>query len=703
MMADKEAKIVLTAQDKTKQAFDQVKNSFSTLAARAGAANANFAALGAVLGSAFSVGAFTEFVKSTTEGLAKLKDLKDATGSSISNLSALEDVALRTGNSFETVSDALLKLNKGLTAAKPDSDLAAVLRALGLSVKELKAQDPAEALLTVAHAMDQFADDGDKARAAQILFGKSLAEVAPFLKDLAEKTKLVGTVTEKAVEEAKKFSDTMAEAHKNSIDLARTLVGPLLESLNATVKLFKDGKEAGQSFYETLTKEQLKLLGRLVPDEIKDRASQIMAALRDPQAALSSGVAGQINSLFTQGRKLQEVQSKIANFHPADNYGDRAKPSLVVADPEAQKAFDDFMRKLKERGAAEQQQIALGRDLTDAEKYRVQILAELGDAHSKLDSKQKAVATAEALRVVGLIRFREEHEKATKAMLENSAAAQQSIAAILREGDARKQANKTLAEQIDEIGVSNDRLEEVRISRLEVAKATEEMALEQARAAEASEAEISALQRNIDLLERQIDLRRIAKQASEREANDPQRGAERALEDYVETAKKAGDATEALTKKTAQGLEDGLTAALTGGKFEVKNFVNEILAEIVRLQIVRPMLASIFAGGQSGGGVDWASIIGGVVSGAAGKAVGGPVSGGTTYLVGERGPELFVPSTAGKIVPNNALGGGSPTIVQTNYIDSSTDQANLAQIAATAATQAVRQYDAARRAQGAPV
>ena len=177
---------------------------------------------------------------------------------------------------------------------------------------------------------------------------------------------------------------------------------------------------------------------------------------------------------------------------------------------------------------------------------------------------------------------------------------------------------------------------------------------------------------------------------------------ENALE-AIERRQKAGDATEALTKKTAQGLEDGLTAALTGGKFEVKNFVNEILAEIVRLQIVRPMLASIFAGGQSGGGVDWASIIGGVVSGAAGKAVGGPVSGGTTYLVGERGPELFVPSTAGKIVPNNALGGGSPTIVQTNYIDSSTDQANLAQIAATAATQAVRQYDAARRAQGAPV
>jgi hypothetical protein len=38
------------------------------------------------------------------------------------------------------------------------------------------------------------------------------------------------------------------------------------------------------------------------------------------------------------------------------------------------------------------------------------------------------------------------------------------------------------------------------------------------------------------------------------------------------------------------------------------------------------------------------------------RALGGPVSGGTPYLVGERGPELFVPSVSGGIVPNNQVG-----------------------------------------------
>jgi hypothetical protein len=38
-----------------------------------------------------------------------------------------------------------------------------------------------------------------------------------------------------------------------------------------------------------------------------------------------------------------------------------------------------------------------------------------------------------------------------------------------------------------------------------------------------------------------------------------------------------------------------------------------------------------------------------------GKAVGGPVAGGTPYVVGEKGPELFVPGASGTIIPNDAM------------------------------------------------
>jgi hypothetical protein len=54
------------------------------------------------------------------------------------------------------------------------------------------------------------------------------------------------------------------------------------------------------------------------------------------------------------------------------------------------------------------------------------------------------------------------------------------------------------------------------------------------------------------------------------------------------------------------------------------------------------------------------NVIDGIFGG--GKATGGPVSAGKSYLVGERGPELFMPSGSGNIIPNHSLGGGGTVI-----------------------------------------
>jgi F0F1-type ATP synthase membrane subunit b/b' len=55
----------------------------------------------------------------------------------------------------------------------------------------------------------------------------------------------------------------------------------------------------------------------------------------------------------------------------------------------------------------------------------------------------------------------------------------------------------------------------------------------------------------------------------------------------------------------------------------------------------------------------------------AGRATGGPVTGNTPYIVGERGPELFIPTSSGNIIPNSAMrsSGGAPAMggVTVNY------------------------------------
>lgn len=92
-------------------------------------------------------------------------------------------------------------------------------------------------------------------------------------------------------------------------------------------------------------------------------------------------------------------------------------------------------------------------------------------------------------------------------------------------------------------------------------------------------------------------------------------------------------------------------AAVVKGVSSLVGFFDDVIEKIkafIKLVKDNPIVAGI------GGLID--KIFGG------GKATGGPVSGGTTYLVGERGPELFTPSGSGNIIPNNRLGGGAAAV-----------------------------------------
>lgn len=228
-----EAKIVVTAEDRARKVLEGVQNSLGQVSQKGESLNAAFARLGPLFGSAFAASTFTAFIKSTANSIDALNDVKDATGSTIENISALEDTALRTGGSLETVTTSLIKLNQVLGEADPGSDKAKVLQAIGLSAKELRALDPADALEQVARALAAFADDGNKARVTQELFGKSLREVAPFLNDLAEKGKKNATVTDEQAKAAEDFNKQLSALDANSQRLARTIGSEVLPQLNA--------------------------------------------------------------------------------------------------------------------------------------------------------------------------------------------------------------------------------------------------------------------------------------------------------------------------------------------------------------------------------------------------------------------------------------------------------------------------------------
>lgn len=109
-------------------------------------------------------------------------------------------------------------------------------------------------------------------------------------------------------------------------------------------------------------------------------------------------------------------------------------------------------------------------------------------------------------------------------------------------------------------------------------------------------------------------------------------------------------------------IEGALLRAVRTGKLgfdDLKRTALAVMNDIAQAAI-RTGLDSLFSGsgkGQSGGGLlSLGAQLAGAFLGAPGRAMGGPVSQGRAYRVGEQGPELFVPSSSGRVEPFSAAG-----------------------------------------------
>lgn len=102
-------------------------------------------------------------------------------------------------------------------------------------------------------------------------------------------------------------------------------------------------------------------------------------------------------------------------------------------------------------------------------------------------------------------------------------------------------------------------------------------------------------------------------------------------------------------------LERGLLSAIRSGNLgfdDLKRVAFNTLNAIAA-QAMQSGLNSLFGGsatpGAPGGTTSLFSSLIGTIFGSPGRATGGPVSPGRPYMVGERGPELFVPTSAGRV------------------------------------------------------
>jgi phage-related minor tail protein len=138
-----------------------------------------------------------------------------------------------------------------------------------------------------------------------------------------------------------------------------------------------------------------------------------------------------------------------------------------------------------------------------------------------------------------------------------------------------------------------------------------------------------------------------------------------------------------LTQQVFDSVFGNLTSAIDNfvktGKLSMKDLARSVIQDLIAIQMKAAMLR--FLGGMFGNfsaaltygtipGSQQTNMLAAQDAGFGRRASGGSVTNNTPYVVGERGPEVFVPSGSGTIIPNGQMGGmGGTTNVTNNYIN----------------------------------
>ena len=210
---------------------------------------------------------------------------------------------------------------------------------------------------------------------------------------------------------------------------------------------------------------------------------------------------------------------------------------------------------------------------------------------------------------------------------------------------------------------------------------------------EEAEADLEALRNRLETLEVEKGIT-----AEKEKQNEASKKAEEQIRKNEEATKTLKEKFKEIGKAVDNGIVQNLTDAAMGTQtlgqaaINVLNQLKRKLIEVAMQQAVSGIgiflgnaLGSLFSGGFGRGGGLNSQALGRAASRQTGipmnlpkgsfnitpKANGGPVSAGGSYLVGERGPELFSPRTSGMITANEKLGGSTVNNMITVNVDAS--------------------------------
>jgi len=338
----------------------------------------------------------------------------------------------------------------------------------------------------------------------------------------------------------------------------------------------------------------------------------------------------------------------------------------LVGKTDEQKQMAEAMKRLEEDYTKTQDDLLKRkRDLGKEDAYQLPVINELLRKNTIEYEKQKQELGAAVI----------DNQKALNIEKDKLAVIQLQVEAFQNQLN-REESLTQLQEELQLLGLYGDKLEDqkaqIGILR-DLRRGLNQLAVEEEdlikKKATISEAEFNRDMARIAARRKALQEGAVLDQQINQQQRDATRDSERnnvtkAIDERVEALKRLADPVRIAGEQfdtTMNTMMNGLDEFIKTGKLNFKDFALTMIRDILMVE-AKAQAAQIFGGIVRGaiGGVSK------VITSLLGFADGGRPPINKPSIVGERGPELFVPSTAGNIVPNNKL--GSSGNVTNNYI-----------------------------------
>jgi hypothetical protein len=628
-VARSDAKIIISAEDKTKQAFASVNKSLGSIATLSGAA---------VLAAG---GALAAIAKSTADFNDQIIKSAQAVGTSSEELSGLAYGAKLAGVEFDQLTTGLGKLAK--TSEDYKDGLSTAVDAFNkIDLDPSKFADTTQLFEAVAEQLSKLPDGAEKTAIAMALLGRSGAKLIPLMnggaeaiqaaKDEAEQFGLI--VSTDVAKQSEQFNDNLTRmesaAQGLKLSIGNAAIPALVDITNAMV---------------LATKESGLLYGAWI------------------------GLGGLAENIFgldfasKQKDKIKEITAEISALQFQINRG-TVRAGIPFTDEQFQEKLKQLRDLALEKSKLEQS--IAPRPLTTTPP------AGGGDGGGNGGNTVTTETEKQAKAVAKLVA---EFEKAVAPTMSQSEALQQQLnifkglqpevqsylQGLQKQVEATELATKA-QEEWNELADLQKSSDDEALSRLEELSAAE---IERVAAMEAQAKTVRELyDPTLKLLDLQAEYQQLLYEGliTQEEYDNALKKSQESISDLADEGANDFKDLQREIEGFSRNAADALTDFLTDGEADFSDFVDSVLNDLARLAIKRNItdplfkgLEDIFTGGDSGGGGFFESIFGGF------RANGGPVSSNKAYVVGERGPELLTGVT-GSIIPNSALGGGGVTV-----------------------------------------